>query len=423
MLTLHSAPTVLTMTGPPIEDGAVIVEEDRVTAVGTRRAMLAAEPKARERAWSGVLMPGLVNAHAHLQYTDFEELNAIDEPFHVWIASLVAKRASFTDARWQESARRGLHLMLKSGTTSVADVVTDPAVLLPTARSGMGGISYIEAVFQDADSWAQLGRDRLINTLESDYSGRALGISPHTPYTLSTGVFEDCVGIARRRGLRTHTHLAESPAEVEYVRHGTGPFADSMKAAARDMELIRDGGCGQSPTGYLEDIGVLGPDVHAAHCVHCDAADRKTLRTRRVFVALCVRSNRILQAGEPPIADYLHERAPFAVGTDSLASSPSLDLLEEAAALRDLARTQGYPLPDLDRRIIGAATVGGAAAMGLRDIGRIEPGARADFAVFDVNGRIPAATGEVYTELLDAAAAGQHRCRATVLGGIIVHRA
>jgi aminodeoxyfutalosine deaminase len=142
------------------------------------------------------------------------------------------------------------------------------------------------------------------------------------------------------------------------------------------------------------------------------------LRARGVYAALCVRSNRILQAGEPPIADYLREDAPFAVGTDSLASSPSLDLLEEAAVLRDLARSQGYLEADLDRRILTAATLGGAEAMGLADVGRLAPGARADLAVFEPAG----ASGDPYGALLTAAAAGAHRCLATVLGGIIVHR-
>jgi aminodeoxyfutalosine deaminase len=438
MLTLHSAPTVLPIVAEPIADGAVLVDGDRIAAVGTREALLAANPGVRERAWTGTLTPGLVNAHAHLQYTDFDELNSIDQPFHVWIGLLTAKRDTFTEAMWQESARRGLHLMLKSGTTAVADIVTDSCVLQPTARSGIAGISYLEAVFQDAQRWSNAGRAQLLDRLDAAVGSRALGVSPHTPFTLSTGVFEDCIAIARERGLRTHTHVAESPAEVEFVRSGSGPFAAAMSAAGLALELVRDGGSGLTPTGYLDKIGALGPDVHAAHCVHCDTADRRVLREHGVYAALCVRSNRILQAGEPPIADYLREDAPFAIGTDSLASTPSLDLLEEAAVLRGLARSQGYQGADLDRRIVLAATVGGAQAMGLTDVGRLEPGARADLAVFEVAAVAGVADvaeagadagsastpvdPDPYTALLDAAAVGTHRCLATVLGGTIVHR-
>ena len=434
MLTLHSAALVLPISADPIADGAVLVDGDRIAAVGTRTALLEANPGVRERAWGGgagagtaggkqtVLLPGLVNAHAHLQYTDFEELNSINEPFHVWINLLTAKRSTFTEAMWQKSTRRGLHLMLKSGTTAVADVVTDFGVLQPTARSGIGGISYLEVVFQDAQSWSDGGRAALLAGLDGAPAGRAVGVSPHTPYTLSTAVFADCVAIARERGLRTHTHIAESPAEVVYVAKGTGPIAETLTQLGKSMELIRDGGSGLSVVGYLEKLGVLGPDVHGAHCVHCDGVDRGVMRDRGVYAALCVRSNRILLAGEPPVADYLREGSPFAIGTDSLASSPSLDLLEEAAALRDLARDQGYLEADLDQRIIAAATVGGAGAMGAAaESGHLAAGARADLAVFELPGG--GAGDDPHSALLDAAGAGSHRCLATILGGTIAHRA
>jgi len=423
MLTLHSAPIVVPAASEPIADGAVLVDGDRIAAVGPREQLAAQHPGARERAWNGVLTPGLVNAHAHLQYTDFEELNSLDVPFPVWLGHMVAKRSTFTEAMWQESARRGVHLMFRTGTTAVADIVTETEVLQPTARSGIAGISYLEAVFEDAQSWSDSGRARILAALASPPAGRILGLSPHTPYTISTSVFVDCLALARERGLRTHTHVAESAAEVQYVATGDGPFAESMLRFSKAMELIRDGGSGLTPVGYLDKIGALGPDVHAAHCVHCDGADREVLRARGVYAALCVRSNRILQAGEPPIADYLNEGSPFAIGTDSLASSPSLDLLEEAATLRDLAQSQGYTASDLDRRIVEAATLGGASAMGLDDIGRLEEGARADLAVFTLpEVPTPSNVADVYSALLDAAAVQKHRCVATVLGGTIVHR-
>jgi cytosine/adenosine deaminase-related metal-dependent hydrolase len=423
MQTLHSAPIVLPVSAEPIGDGAVLVDGDRVLAVGSRAALAAAHPGVRQRAWSGVLTPGLVNAHAHLQYTDFEDLNALGEPFPVWINKLTARRSSFTDAMWRESARRGVNLMLDSGTTTVGDVVTDACVLAPTARSGIGGVSYLEVVFQDARSWSESGRTRLLEQLASAPAGRRLGVSPHTPYTVAGAVFADAVAIARDKGLRIHPHVAESPAESEFVATGTGPFAETMTRFGKAMELIRDGGCGLTPTLYLDKLGVFGPDVHAAHCVHCDPADRAVLRERGVYAALCARSNKILQAGQPPVADYLSEDSPFAVGTDSLASTPSLDLLEEAAALRDLARVQGYTEDDLERRIFEAATLGGAGAMGLAEAGRIEQGGRADLAVFEVPGLDTLAPADAYRALLDAAAAGTHRCLATVLGGTLAHRA
>jgi len=243
------------------------------------------------------------------------------------------------------------------------------------------------------------------------------GVSPHTPFTISTGVYDDCVAIAHERGKRLHPHIAETTQEAEYVLTGTGPFADNAKQFGLDFSDILDRGTGLTPVEWADARGALGADCHIAHGIHVSASDRALLRERGTAVALCVRSNRILEAGEPPVAAYLDENSPIGIGTDSAASTPSLDLLDEARALRAVARRQGYTAEDLDRRIVEAATLGGAAALGLTEgpdrVGRLEPGVRADFAVFAVQ----ATEGDPYTRLID-----QGRCVATVLGGTIVHR-
>ncbi|MEU8137227.1 amidohydrolase family protein [Streptodolium elevatio] len=414
-LTIHAAPVVLTMTGePPLRDGAVVVDGDRIAAVAPASEAVDRFPDARVRRWRGVLTPGLVNAHAHLQYTDFGHLASSGLPFPEWLAALNRDRADYTEARWQESARRGVHLMLKSGTTAVADIVSNRPALTPVARSGIRGISYIE-VIADSARWDAKRRARLLDVLTSP-ADRTLGVSPHTPYTVGTDVFRECVAIARERGLRIHPHLAESAHEIEFVRDGTGPFALVNHAVGFTLELL-DGGSGLTPAAYLDSIDALGPDVHVAHGVHLDAADRAVLRERGTPVALCVRSNRILQAGEPPVADYLSEGSPLALGTDSLASSPSLDLWEEAAAVRELALRQGYTAADLDRRLVEAATVGGAAALGLGETGAgtLRPEIPADFAVFDV----PTDETDPHTALVIE---GGGSCIGTVLAGRLVHR-
>ncbi|MYV97522.1 amidohydrolase family protein [Streptomyces sp. SID3343] len=410
--TLHSASVVLPMAAEPIRDGAVLVEDDRIVAVGPRAELASAG--ARERVWRGVLTPGLVNAHAHLQYTDFGDLALSGLAFPEWIRTLTERRSTFSEVMWQESARRGVHHMLRSGTTAAADVVTDPCVLVPVGRSGLRGISYVEVIADDA-MWAAGGRrEAFLSTLRGASGGRELGVSPHTPYTVGTAVFEECAAIARERGLRLHPHLAETAHEAEFIRYGTGRFAELNRAFGMALELL-DGGSGGGPAAYLDGFEGLGSDVHVAHGVHLAADDRALLRERGTAVALCVRSNAILAAGEPPIADYLAEGSPIALGTDSLASSPSLDMWEEAAAARELAVRQGYAGADLDRRLVEAVTVGGAAAMGgLAGAGTLGAGGLADLAVFDVP-----TDGDPYAALV---AHGTGSCVATVLGGRLVHR-
>lgn len=414
MLTLHTASVVLPIAGEPLDDGGVLVEGGRIVAVGPAAELAAAHGGARVRAWTGVLLPGLVNAHAHLQYTDFAELAGAGLDFPAWIRALTARRAQFGDAEWVASARRGVHGLLRSGTTAVADVVTDACVLAPVARAGLAGVSYLEEVGVDDTAWEAGRSERLPAELAAVPAGRTVGVSPHTVYTLDTTVLRGCVGIARERGLRLHPHLAETAEETDFVATGTGPLAEFAGRFGFDMALVRDGGAGVSPAAYLDRVGGLGPDVHVAHGVHCSAGDRALLRERSTAVALCPRSNAILGAGDPPIAAYLDEGSPLALGTDSLASSPSLDLLEEAAAAFALARRQGYDDAGLARRLVAASTLGGATAMGLSDAGRLVAGARADLAVFDVPHG-----GDPWMALLEH---GPGRCTATVLGGRLVHR-
>jgi cytosine/adenosine deaminase-related metal-dependent hydrolase len=409
---LHCAPLVLPITAEPIADGAVAIAGDRIAAVGPRADLLSADGDAKVREWPGILLPGLVNAHAHIEYSDFADMAGNGKAFPEWIRGVTERRATFTAAMWLESSRRGVHQMLSTGTTCVADIVTHGPALTAVAAAGMAGVSYVEMVGVDEARWPA-ALDTLEGHLATAPAGRNVGISPHAPFTLGTEVLRRLGALARERGLRLHVHVAESAAECEFVRTGGGPFGLTVAGFELALEL-RGVGCGLSPTAYVDSVDLLGPDVHVAHGIHVDAADRALLRQRGSAVALCPRSNAILSAGDAPVADYLAEGNPIGVGTDSLASSPSLDLLDELRALRDLAEKQGAPYAGLSRRLVEVATVGGAAAMGLDDVGRLEPGARADLAVVEVD-----PSGDPYEALVGS---GAGHCIATVLGGRIVHR-
>jgi cytosine/adenosine deaminase-related metal-dependent hydrolase len=407
----HCAPVVLPVDGEPIENGAVTVEGGAIVAVGPRSEVVTSSERVRE--WPGVLTPGLVNAHTHLQYTGFADLATSGLPFPVWIRTLTERRHTWSAAQWRESVRHGVHEALRTGTTCVADVVSDAVVLPVLARSGLAGTAYVEVVGVESYRWPE-ARERLLAALASAPPGIGLGVSPHALYSLGTDVVRGSAAVARERGLRLHPHLAETVHEAEYVLAGTGPIAEFGQARNLSYELL-GAGSGRTPVEHADDLGLLGPDVHVAHGVHVSATDRATLRERGTAVALCVRSNATLGAGEAPVAAYLDEGSPVAVGTDSRASVTSLDLVEELAALREVALSQGFPASGLARRLVEAATIGGAAALGRTDVGRLAPGARADLAVFDV----PVA-GDPYDALVTY---GAGRCVATVLGGRLVHRA
>ncbi|MBA3368226.1 MAG: amidohydrolase family protein, partial [Geodermatophilaceae bacterium] len=168
------------------------------------------------------------------------------------------------------------------------------------------------------------------------------------------------------------------------------------------------GGSGRTPIAELDSVGLLGADSHIAHGVHADAADRALLRERGTAVALCPRSNERLDCGQAPVAAYRAEGNAVGIGTDSLSSSPSLDLLEEVRAVRALALSQGSTEGGLDRWLVEAMTLGGAIALGRNDIGRLEPGCRADLTVVDV------AADDPYAAIV---ADGVGRCLATLVAG------
>jgi len=411
--TMHVAPLVLPMIGPPLRDAGVVVVGERIEAVGDRADLLATFPHARVREWPGVMTPGLVNAHAHLEYGQpFADLATSGLPFGDWIQELTRRRRTLTGADWLASARGSVHDLLRSGTTCVADVVTTGPGVLAAARAGLAGVSYVEVVGCDEAGWPA-ERTRVLDLLGSAPPGRELGLSPHALYSISGPVVTAAVALARDRGARVHTHLAETAEEAEYVLSGGGPISAALRRIGLDHDLMGSG-AGVSPAAHLDALGGLGDDVHVAHGVHLDTADRALLRARRTPVALCVRSNAILGAGTAPVAALLAEGSPVAVGTDSLASSPSLDLLAELAAVRDVAVSQGYAERDLAERLVRAVTVDGAAAMGLAGrSGALVAGARADLAVFDVPTAAP------YDDLVRA---GAGRCVLTVVAGRIVHR-
>lgn len=186
-------------------------------------------------------------------------------------------------------------------------------------------------------------------------------------------------------------------------------------------QQLRESGKGASAVQFLDQLGSLGPDVHIAHGVWADKEDRRILRQRGVGVALCPRSNRITVTGrDAPVRNYLEEGNLLAVGTDSLSSSPSLDVLDDVAMLYDLAREQGYEGDDLSHRLIRMMTLGGAQELGLHvgagRIGQINAGAMADLAFFDIPVYVATPRGiEDTLEVLVRHGAGTNR--ATVISG------
>lgn len=411
---VHRARAVLSPGAPTLADGAVAVRDGRIAAVGGFDEVVREFDAPEVHEWDGALTPGLVNAHTHLQYTDMAAVGrASHEGFESWMSAFMELYPLPRD--WSASAAAGAALCLRSGTTAVAEIVTDAEAGSAVHAAGLHGIAFWEVLGWTESAWRLGGPDTVRAQLSALPTPPAVGISPHAIYSLDTEVIRDLSRLAGEWGVRQHIHAAESAWEDAYVRTGTGDLAERWRANGRgEFALLRDGGIDTGVVPYLDSLGALGPTTHLAHGIYVDADDRRLLRERGVSVALCPRSNAVIGLDPPPIAAYLREGNAIAVGTDSLSSSPSLSLWDDVAALHRLARAQGYRDADLHARLFHAATAGGAHALGLDatdPTGVLETGARADIAVFPVSSATPE---DALAELVEN---GPAEASLTVVGG------
>ncbi|HWH33335.1 MAG TPA: amidohydrolase family protein [Egibacteraceae bacterium] len=411
---LYSADVVCPMSGPPLAQGGVLVDGDRVAAVGPSASLRG--DAAREHRIPGVLLPGMVNAHSHLEYADAAEL-ARPCPFVQWVLDLGRLVQGWDADRWSRSAHRGAQATLRGGATAVCDIVTKGPAVPAAGTLGLGGLSWVELAFVDWEHHDDV-LAKLRAALELPAHGRVVGLAPHAPYSVGTGVLQAVAALARERGVPLHTHAAETREEVEALRQGTGPLAQLARGRGMDFEWL-DGGTGLSPVRYLDACGALFPGASVAHGVWVDGEEAALLAERGAAVVLCPRSNALLSAGDAPLERYAEAGTALALGTDSAASCPDLDVLGEAHAWVELARRRGldaWPADggprELAEQAIRLATVDGAAAMGLgAAAGVIEPGRRADLVGVAVDTTVE----DVWRDLV-AHGPGQAVC--TVVAGV-----
>ena len=322
-----SAGIVIPITAPSILDGAVAVRDGRIEHVGARGWVIDTLTQRglafTERHFDGVLLPGLVNAHTHLQYTGMASVGAGQyRGFDSW-ARAFDEVYDAGGLDWGGDAAEGARLLLCSGMTAAADVVTDAAAASALHDAGLHGVAYWEVMGWSNKEWKARGEREVSASLDAMLTPPGVGISPHAPYSLDAEPLLDLPDMARRRGMRIHIHLGESHSEAEWSETRTTTLADLWKSEhSSSFTAMRSRGGGFSSTQFVDQLGVLGPDCHVAHGVYMRADDRRRLRARQTAVALCPRSNRVIGLDAPPVAAYLTEGNMIAVGTDSLSSSP-----------------------------------------------------------------------------------------------------
>lgn len=371
---------VAPMDGPPIREGAVVFDGGVILDVGAARDMVARHPDAAVVDRLGdTLLPGLINAHTHLELSEFA-CGSPPASFVDWVLGLVPRGRIDLETIHQSVARSvpiGVAQCLRFGITCVGDISRHCTVSRPLLRNGpLRVVSYGEVL---AMGQRRGLLDERITTATDDRFESAwlrTAITPHAPYSVEMEGYRRCVRIARSRAMPIATHLAETPDETTFLADHGGPFRRLWDALnAWDEAVPRWAG---GPIRFAEAVGLLeNPRTLLAHVNYCDDAEMDILARGRASVVYCPRTHTYF--GHPPHRwrDMLARGINVAAGTDSCASSPDLNLVEELRALRRVA-------PGLPADVIwNMATANAAKALDMEGrAGVLRRGAFADFVLF-----------------------------------------
>lgn len=302
----------------------------------------------------GMALPGLINAHTHLELSVPLAQGGLGLPD--WVADLGLRS---DDSAIRQAADQAYAL----GTAALADVSNTLATAPILAASKLQGVLHHEVLGIDQTTLP----DRPLPTV----GGFQVRTSPHAPYSTSPDLIRQAVDAP---GPTATIHLDEDPAERRFLADGTGPWADFIRVIGRDLSAFEPPGC--SPTAYLQRLGVLDRTA-LVHMVHASAEDLALVHDAGSTIVLCPRSNQHIGGQLPDVPAMLDAEVPLALGTDALASCPDLDILGEVQVLMN-AFPQVHP-----EVWLRAATTFGAQLLGLDHLGAFEVGRRPGLLVVD----------------------------------------
>jgi len=405
---LLSGGTVLTMDAQNrlIDDGAVVIRGDTIVAVG-RRADLESRYQAVRRidARGKLVMPGLINGHTHATMSLFRGI-ADDVNLQDWLTKFIfpAEAKNVTENFVSAGTQLGVLEMIHGGTTTYVDMYYfEDAVARATKAAGMRGVLGETMLdFPAPDNKSVAAALSYTETFLKHWKGDPLiraAVAPHAIYTASEATLRAASGLARRYQAPIVIHVAETKKE-----------ADDSRAKNH-----------ASPVVYLDRIGLLGPDVIAAHCIWIDATDIAVLAKKNVGCVHNPSSNMMLASGVAPVGAMLAAHVPVGLGTDGPAGSNNdLDMMEEidlAAKLQKITRMDPQALGA--QKVVEMATSLGARAIHMeKEIGSLEPGKKADVIVLDLDAPHAVPLYNFYSQIAYALKASD--VRSVVIGGRIV---
>jgi cytosine/adenosine deaminase-related metal-dependent hydrolase len=407
-LTRYRAAWLLPISGPPLRDAWVDVMDGRVSAVGSGEHVHAATPspevgptfRSGDRDLGDVaILPGLVNAHMHLELSYLRDAVAPAPTFIEWIRQVVGLRRTQPEPRSRtilDGIERGIAEAHRTGTVLAGDISNTLVTVDALSGGPLSAVVFYELLrftCPDPDAFVKEALTRIGELTPAD--GVRVGLAAHAPYSVSPALFSAIRRAADLNPLVPYSvHLSESREEVQFIDRGDGPWRTFLEEMGVWDPEWRP--AGQSPAQYLTDHQFLSDRTVVVHGVQMSAADLRLLADAGATLVTCPRSNQRTGAGRPPIAAFYASGVRVAVGTDSLASTPDLNLFAELAAVRALAPSVSA------RAILDSATRQGALALGFGDdYGTIEIGKRAPLLAVS----LPPGTDDVEEYLLSGVTA------------------
>ena len=354
-----------------IENGAVAIHGSRIVDIGLYPAIRTSNTSQPHDLGEAVLMPGLVNAHTHLDLTSIADAVQRTPKFTDWIFQIVGKRNPSTV---EPSVRQGVQQSLAGGATTVGDIDGTGESVQVLRDTPIRKVVFCEALGFFGEH-AATGLARLTAYLDSPPVPDSLltpALSPHAPYSTSADIYRQCVA----SGLSICTHIAETKEELEFLSSGTGAFVGYLEAFGISTAEWHPPQL--TSVQYMKTLGVLRKKSLLAHCNYLTDADVTILAESGASVVFCPRSHHYFYHTDHPVVRLIESGINVAIGTDSLASNWSLSLLDE---LKFLARTQPCIRPET---LFDMVTCNGAKALGLARVGRLEKNWQADIIAVQI---------------------------------------